>query len=631
MLSFVPVNIPELDRTVTNLIPILGTITSQSDHSVTLAMTDTSSDNYTSQAESPTTNDETHTKGLTVPLVITVSVLLVLLLLAIFIILFIIVFHRSKRKPYQNNLEMKDIKQSQEVESDDQHNGDHQRHDTLDVNNPMYSRHNRTMTQSSSSAATGVYSELTVDMVYSEVKKDTLTKTVATDGQEFTVMYNVVTPLTPVKPSSEIIESAAYACIKVSMDQGLADPGELDCTPGLRKSAEAMSQQHHDEGEKENEVYIKHPRLYTSIKVREVPAVPAKSSDLLEYLDTESALNAGVHSEPINHLDFTRNRFQGGGEGDPQFLSPFIPESSALPESYQEPAEVTSENITEKMKLGTGQFGQVVLANTRDVSLKSMRLSKTCDKKSVSVTVAVKKLQPNPSEAEREAFGKEAQFMSQIKHPNVLRLLGVCHQHTAFIMIEYTERGDMNQLLQQFTEIVATSSSSESQIGGSELVYMASQIASGMQYLAQLNFVHRDLATHSCFVGASGSIKVGCVSVKTGVYQSSYYQIRGNRMMPIRWMATECFSGKFSEKSDVWAFGVTLWELFSLAKQLPYPHLSDEEVIHNATKREYRQFPVKPVACPQSVYEVMEICWAVDMRQRATFQKLNRMLQTMAA
>ena len=109
---------------------------------------------------------------------------------------------------------MKDIKQSQEVESDHQQNGDHQRHDTLDVNNPMYSHHNRTMTQpSSSAAATGVYSEVTVDMVYSEVKKDTLTKTVATDGQEFTGMYNVVTPLTPVKPASEIIESATYACI----------------------------------------------------------------------------------------------------------------------------------------------------------------------------------------------------------------------------------------------------------------------------------------------------------------------------------------------------------------------------------------------------------------------------------
>ena len=92
--------------------------------------------------------------------------------------------------------------------------------------------------------------------------------------------------------------------------------------------------------------------------------------------------------------------------------------------------------------------------------------------------------------------------------------------------------------------------------------------------------------------------------------------------MPIRWMATECFSGKFSEKSDVWAFGVTMWELFTLAKDLPYPHLSNEEVIHNALKREYRQFPVKPVVCPEPVYEVMEKCWAVDMRHRPTFQKL---------
>ena len=514
---------------------------------------------------------------------------------------------------------MKGITQSQEVESDHQQNGDHQHHNTLDINNPTYSQHNRTMTQPSSSAVTGVHSELNVDMVYSEMKKDTLTKTVATDGQEFTGMYNVVTPLTPVKPASEIIESATYACIKVSTDHAYADPGELDCTPALKKSAQAMPQC--NDGEKDNIVCS---QIYTGIKVREVPEVPAKSSSLLEYLDTESALNADVHSEPINHLDFTRNRFQGGGEGDPQFLGPFIPESSALLESYQEPAEVTNENITEKMKLGTGQFGQVVMASTRDVSLKSMRLSKTDDKKSVSVTVAVKKLQPNPSEAEREAFEKEEQFISQIKHPTVLRLLEVCHQYTVFIMMEYTERGNLNQFLQQFTDIVVTSSSSESQISGSELVYMASQIASGMQYLAQLNFVHRDLATRSCFVGASGSIKMGCVGVKTGVYQSSYYQIRGNRMMPIRWMATECFSGKFSEKSDVWAFGVTLWELFSLAKQLPYPHLSDEEVIHNTMKREYRQFPVKLMACPQSVYEVMEICWAVDMRQKATFQKLNR-------
>ena len=498
----------------------------------------------------------------------------------------------------------------------------------LEVQNPMYSRQEG---QQQQQILDGNHIEL--DTLYTEVRKTAEDKTVVVSqsGEYFIGMYDQVR--TTKTKTEDDTDTATYAVVSAENDSAgyavVLGEHMYDLPDKPKKSFKSTTlkeQRNVPEGVPAVENFVG-PQVYSHVQVREVPEVPAKSSDLLEYLDTESPLNAGVHSEPINHLDFTRNRFQGEGEGDPQFLGPFIPESSALPESYQEPAEVTSENITEKMKLGNGQFGQVVLANTRDVSLKSMRLSKTDDKKSVSVTVAVKKLQPNPSEAEIEAFEKEAQFISQIKHPNVLRLLGVCHQHTPFIMMEYTERGDLNQFLQQFTEIVATSSSSESQISGSELVYMASQIASGMQYLAQLNFVHRDLSTRSCFVGASGSIKVGCVGVKTGVYQSSYYQIRGNRMMPIHWMATECFSGKFSEKSDVWAFGVTLWELFSLAKQLPYPHLSDEEVIHNAMKREYRQFPVKPVACPQSVYEVMEICWAMNMRQRATFQKLNRMLQ----
>ena len=476
-------------------------------------------------------------------LIVATTTLSILVLTLVAVLLFIVAF-RVKCKQHHMILGEVKAKRKNINKSD------------LEVKNPMYSRQEGQRQQQISD---GNYIEL--DTLYAEVRKPAEDKTVAVSqsGEYFIGMYDQV--CTTKTKTEDDTDTATYAVVSAENDlAGYAvASGEImynlpDKPKNSFKPTTAKEQRKVPEEIPAVE-NIAGPQVYSHVQVREVPAVPAKSSDLLKYLDTESALNAGVHSEPINHLDFTCNRFQGGGEGDPQFLGPFIPESLALPESYQEPAEVTSENITEKMKLGTGQFGQVVLVSTRDVNLKSMRLSKTDDKKSVSVTVVVKKLQPNPSEAEREAFGKEAQFMSQIKHPNVLRLLGVCHQHTAFIMMEYTERGDLNQFLQQFTEIVATSSSSESQISGSELVYMASQIASGMQYLAQLNFVHRDLATRSCFVGANSSIKVGCVGVKTGVYQSSYYQIRGNRMMPIRWMATECFSGKFSEKSDVWVFG----------------------------------------------------------------------------
>ena len=87
------------------------------------------------------------------------------------------------------------------------------------------------------------------------------------------------------------------------------------------------------------------------------------------------------------------------------------------------------------------------------------------------------------------------------------------------------------------------------------------------------------------------------------------YSICGKRLMPIRWMATEYFSGKFSEKSDVWTFGVTMWELFILTKDVPYPHLSDDEVIQNALKDKYQQFPSRPAICPQPVYQTMQQCW----------------------
>ena len=531
---------------------------------------------HSPMSESPTEKQRSHT------FLITAIVLLLIVVLALVSVLGFVVYRAIHHRNYK-------VKTNEKSSS------------TLEVRNPMYSAREPQIQKHD-----GVYSE--IDGSYLKANETRIT---TTSGEEFIGTY---AEISVVDGKEDDTNSAANSIIDEPTYDLPDRPKKQNKSNEQRSDAEPVSVVQDDVV----------PQVYSQVELREVPEVPTKSSDLLEYLDTESAVNTGVHSEPINPLDFTRNRLEGS-ENEPMFLPPIYTVVSLLPESYQDPAEVASENIIEKRKLGTGQFGEVVLAETKGLSLKHMRLSKTDEKKDTSFIVAVKKLGPNPSESQKEAF-EEVRFMSQIKHPNVLRLLGVCHLHPAFIMMEYTEQGDLNQFLQQFSEIVATASS-ETQVTPSEMVYMASQIASGMQYLANLKFVHRDLSTRNCFVGARGSIKVGSVGVNTDLYQSCYYQIRGNRMMPIRWMATECFSGKYSEKSDVWAFGVTMWELFTLAKQLPYRHLSDEEVIHNSLKREYRQFPVKPVACPQSVYEVIEMCWAVDMRQRATFQNLNKMLQ----
>ena len=372
-------------------------------------------------------------------------------------------------------------------------------------------------------------------------------------------------------------------------------------------------------------------RVYSVVQSRKAPRVPKKSLDLEQYLETRAVFNENIYSESITPSDFIHHDREQAGvvevTRNPLIYAPIYPAPTALPESFELPPELTINNIKEKRTLRTGQFGEVVLASTEGLSLKDIYLSKTDTNLELSITVAVKKLQPQPTSTQQRAFDIEVKFLSRLRHPNVVRVLGLCYHDPAFIMMEYMREGDLSQFLQKYTDIV-TMPSTPTQIASSTLVYMASQIASAMKHLSALNFVHRDLATRNCLVGKNFTVKVADLGVDKNIYQSHYFRVQGYILLPIRWMSTECFSGKFSEKSDVWAFGVTMWEMFTLAKNLPYPHLSDDEVIHNALKREYRVFPLRSAACPELVYEIMESCWIIDLKQRTTFKKLHTMLQT---
>ena len=342
-----------------------------------------------------------------------------------------------------------------------------------------------------------------------------------------------------------------------------------------------------------------------------------------------SFVTEGVLSDNIGQFDFTGEQESAVNEEDdvPLILSPIFPVPSELSEDFQRPGEITNDNIREIEELGSGHFGKVVLATTNNLNLKEMRFSEIDDNdEDTPIRVVMKKLKTDPSQIQQKAFDTEAKFMSHLKHPNVVRLLGVCYHDPAFIMMEYTEEGDLSQFLQRYTEIVTTPSS-DTQIATSTLVYMASQIGSAMQYLASFSFIYRDLASRNCLVGKNFKVKVALLGVNRNTYQSHYSSVRDKMLLPIRWMATECFDGQFSEKTDVWAFGVTMWELFTLAKEAPYSHLSDEEVIQNALKKEDYQFPPVPPTCPQCVLNIMKQCWIIDFQQRATFQKVNAMLQ----
>ncbi|CAI8050679.1 Class II receptor tyrosine kinase [Geodia barretti] len=182
------------------------------------------------------------------------------------------------------------------------------------------------------------------------------------------------------------------------------------------------------------------------------------SGDIEQILSRRIVVNEGIYSERIDPSDFASH---GGGQGldtieDFEFLAPVYPTLSTLPEGFRPIIEVSGDNIKEISQLRIGQFGKTIQANTLNLSLKSIGLSKTDDNRDLALLVAVKRFCPHPSQfhVELEAFNRETKFLSQLKHPNVLRFLGVCYFNPVFIMMEYMEEGDLNSFLLNYSEIV---------------------------------------------------------------------------------------------------------------------------------------------------------------------------------
>ena len=346
---------------------------------------------------------------------------------------------------------------------------------------------------------------------------------------------------------------------------------------------------------------------------------------------TDDGIFEAVYSEPIQPSFFTDTVGSPSESDDLQPYGPIYTAPAALPKSEQMPLNVLGDNIQEIRELGIGLFGKVILAETVGLSLKDLKMSKTDDDKSKSTLVAVKTLKSGAPSTTKEAFEKEVNFMSRLNDRNVIRILGVCYEDTPFIMMEYMEKGDLNRYLRKFKELSTTDSEPQGQITTTTLVHITTQIASAMKYLASHNYVHRDLATRNCLVGPNYLVKISDFGMSRSLYESHYYRIQGHAVLPVRWMSMECFYGKFSQKSDVWAFGVTTWEIFTLAKEQPYNDMSDKQVIDDAIKGKNRKLLAKPDICPPEVYEIILKCWVHRPSQRATFEELFQLLSSICS
>lgn len=148
---------------------------------------------------------------------------------------------------------------------------------------------------------------------------------------------------------------------------------------------------------------------------------------------------------------------------------------------------------------------------------------------------------------------------------------------------------------------------------------ICSQVLSGMNYLSSKKFVHKDLAARNCMIDRDLNVKIGFLRLSCDVYSAEYCRFN-NMQVPLRWMAPEAiFDGKFSEKSDVWSYGVLTWEIFACG-QTPYHDRSNEEVLE-CIKDDLR-LP-KPDDCPETVLEVLQKCWEGNPQDRPTFQELS--------
>lgn len=258
--------------------------------------------------------------------------------------------------------------------------------------------------------------------------------------------------------------------------------------------------------------------------------------------------------------------------------------------------------------LGRGVFGEVFLAKARALLASEEQ-----------TLVLVKSLQSSEVCAQRE-FSREMQMFSKLQHTHITRLLGVCTEtQPLYMMLEYEDLGD----LKQFLQIQSSSSSSTHPISTRTKISICAQVADGMQYLSQQGFVHGDVAARNCLISGQRHVKVSALGLSQDVYKSEYYQ-HGQLWIPLRWLPLECvLHREFSSKSDVWAFAVLMWEVFSLA-DLPYTHLSDEQVLEGLRGGVLRLPP--PAGCPAPLFSLMCRCCSSSPKERPAFSEI---LQTL--
>uniref|UniRef100_W5NKM5 Tyrosine-protein kinase receptor n=1 Tax=Lepisosteus oculatus TaxID=7918 RepID=W5NKM5_LEPOC len=324
--------------------------------------------------------------------------------------------------------------------------------------------------------------------------------------------------------------------------------------------------------------------------------------------------NITIHLEPDQELDNLRGLV---GLANACYAISTLPnacETSRLPVFPRERLKLLS-------FLGSGAFGEVYSGTA--VNILGDGTGET--------QVAIKTLKRGATDHEKAEFLKEAHLMSQFDHPNILKLLGVCLlNEPQYILLELMEGGDLRSFLRE----ARAKPGQCPLLSASDLLHISLDVSKGCMYLEKLHFVHsythRDLAARNCLVtvkeydSCNRTVKIGDFGLARDIYKNDYYRKKGEGLLPVRWMPPESLNdGVFTTASDVWSFGVLLWEIMSFGKQ-PYPAYSNVEVLHFVNSGGRLESPKN---CPYDLYDLMLKCWHKEPSKRPSFHYVQDCLE----
>ncbi|XP_071643096.1 insulin-like receptor-like [Temnothorax longispinosus] len=287
---------------------------------------------------------------------------------------------------------------------------------------------------------------------------------------------------------------------------------------------------------------------------------------------------------------------------NPEYVS-----TSYVPDEW----EVSRKNIQLLRELGNGSFGMVYEGLAKDVV-----------KGKPEVRCAVKTVNENATDRERIEFLNEASVMKAFDTHHVVRLLGVVSQgQPTLVVMELMVNGDLKTYLRSHRPDVCENSKYPPTLR--DILQMAVEIADGMSYLSAKKFVHRDLAARNCMVAEDLTVKIGDFGMTRDIYETDYYRKGSKGLLPVRWMAPESLKdGVFTSFSDVWSYGVVLWEMVTLASQ-PYQGLSNDQVLRYVIEGGVME---RPENCPDSLYNLMRRTWNHRATRRPTFIDIETLL-----